>query len=170
MNNSVNLRRAYLLEKQLESEVTTAMAKYVSNTALLFTKLVLFMAAALLVMITLFVSAPAIEGHVFPVVKNMEFIRDGDTYAVHGEKVRSCTFISIEGLVQTPKGIEKATFDFLEPNSPTSRPVGKQSFGKWKINPPGKLIAIYSTHECHAFWDTTTTLIKDAAAITLGGH
>lgn len=168
--NSVNLRSAYLLEKQIEREATAKMSKYVSNTALLFTKLIMVMALSLLVLITLVVSSPAIEGHLFPVVKNMEFIRDGDTYTVHGEKVRSCKFISIQGLVQTSSGIEKATFDFLEPNNPTSRSVGKQSFGKWRINPPGKLIAIYSTHECHAIWNTTTTLIKDSAANTLGGN
>lgn len=166
--NSVNFVDKHLTEIQMKS--SEAMAKYVSNTALLFTKLVLTAALVLLMLITIMVSAPAIEGHLFPVVSNMEFVRDGDTYAVHGEKLRACKFISLQGLVETKTGIEKASFSFIEQNSPTTRPVGKQSFGKWRIEPPGKLIAIYSTHQCHFLWDTSTTLIKDSAAGTLSGR
>ena len=137
----------------------------VGNTALLFTKLVLAVAFILLMGVISIVTAPAIEGHLFPVVSNMQFIKDGDYYTVYGEKNRPCEFISLQGLVKTKTGIEKAEFDFEENADPTTRPIGKQSFGRWKIKPPGEILSIYSTHRCHFLWDTSTTLVKNSDSL-----
>jgi hypothetical protein len=137
----------------------------VGNTALLFTKLVLAAAFILLMGVISIVTAPAIEGHLFPVVSNMQFVKDGEFYTVYGEKNRACEFLSLQGLVRTKNGIEKAEFTFDETADPTSRPIGKQSFGKWRIQPPGEVISIYSTHRCHFLWDTSTTLIKNTDAL-----
>lgn len=103
-----------------------------------------------------FITGPSIEGHLSPVVSNMRFAQTGiDIYQVSGIKVRNCKFIGLAGLVNTGSKIEKVDFKFTEDNG-FERPVGLQSFGTWTIHPPGKLIVVYSIHQCHNLWQTKT--------------
>lgn len=118
---------------------------------------------SLVVVILLFVGltvAPAVEGKLFPVVRDMTITKlDGDYYHVEGNKVRPCKYLGMEGLMRTPTAIKKAEFTFFDsPNA--ERPVGRQSFGVWKIEPEGELVALFVRHQCHSFWTTTTNQLS----------
>ena len=101
--------------------------------------------------------APMVEGNLFPVVEGMTIKKVGaDYYQVEGDKVRPCTYLGMEGLIRTKTSIVKADFSFTDSNS--SRPVGRQSFGTWRIEPEGELISLFVRHNCHSLWSTTTRI------------
>lgn len=101
-------------------------------------------------------TAPMVEGHLLPVVQEMNIKKlGGEYYRVTGDKVRSCKYLGMEGLVRTKTTIVKAEFTFFD--SPVAdRPVGHQDFGLWRIDPEGELISLFVRHQCHDFWTTTT--------------
>lgn len=112
---------------------------------------------------TLDTVAPALEGKLFPVVKQAvlkEIVPVGMiTSVVRGEsvKIRTCNFVSINWFLGKPGGpSSRVAVDFMD--GPKVRAQGEYDFGPWRIAMPADLLGSYSwavaVHRCHPFWET----------------
>lgn len=119
-------------------------------------------------------AGPVLESHVFPVVRRWEAqaIRKptGETIlVVRGEKVRpECAYVprSESVIIVPPDGGDGYEVDLTYLDDPTpgsSRPAGRQSFGRWLIGTPiwaaaGSRIHGSVQHRCHVGRLTVTPI------------
>lgn len=119
-------------------------------------------------------AGPALETRMFPVVRRWEAVATrlptGETVlAVRGEKTRpECAYIpQSESMVVAPPGdgdgyeVQMTYLD--DPTPGSSRPGGRQSFGRWLIATPiwapaGSRIYGVVQHRCHAGRSTITPI------------
>lgn len=110
------------------------------------------------------ITGESLERRFFPVVVDIELQpvpsedRTSFLFKVKGNKVRTCDFVELRTLVKVGDEWVKGGIIFLndEPSSPKSRGLGQQSFGFWKVHPPGVEVKIEAVHDCHAWWQTTS--------------
>lgn len=111
-----------------------------------------------------FLLGPVVEGKFFPVVDNVRII-NVDQHKAYTEitfsadKVRACSFAEVAGLSYSDGEYKKAFVDFGEKQAPSSRALGEQVFGPWKIYPAGSTIILSAYNVCHSLWETSTPLI-----------
>lgn len=112
------------------------------------------------------ITGESLERRFFPVVVDIELhpIKNEDTtsflFKVTGNKVRSCDFVELRTLVKVRDEWVKGHIAFVndEDSSPKSRGLGKQTFGFWKVKPPGDEVRIEAVHDCHSWWQTTSVV------------
>lgn len=121
-------------------------------------------------LVTLFVSMPAVETRFFPVVQHLEIdnvapaSENRSVIYGHFNKVRQCDYIGISWFRRTSDGaLERVPVELMrragDTSSPT-RPTGRQVAGPWVIGIPPEEVRFVSivelTHRCHPFWTTVT--------------
>lgn len=124
----------------------------------------------MVVLVTIFVSFPALESRYWPVVDTMRINRieatdDGRAVVFASfTKLRNCEYIGITwfradalgNLQRVPVEIMRQPWDISSPN----RPVGTQSAGPWVVGISEAEIRATSfvqlAHRCHPFWTTFT--------------
>lgn len=112
------------------------------------------------------ITGESLERRFFPVVVDIELqpVQTDDhtsfLFKVKGDKVRTCDFVELRTLVKVGDEWVKGGIIFLndEPTLPRSRGLGQQSFGFWKVRPPGDEVKIEAVHDCHAWWQTTSEI------------
>lgn len=106
------------------------------------------------------VTAQSIERQFMPVVRDMELHQQGIEmlFDVKGDKARPCQFKELRALVKNNGIYEKADIIFLADEKTSTRGLGYQSFGLWRIIPPGDVVKIEAIHNCHPFWDSITEI------------
>lgn len=118
----------------------------------------------------IFTFGPDIETRFFPVVGNVRatIVTNTDErmqVAVTSEKLRSCQFLSVSGMVQ--KGETNETWInsrvvFLDPQTSRlyeawrSRPKGDKIFNAVYFYPGGHRLVARFEHKCHPFWVSAT--------------
>lgn len=75
-------------------------------------------------------------------------------------KVRDCEFI---GTLATADPGGKMGLQYLDSTYNTTRGLGRQGWGPWRIYipliPSAKSVEIRAVHSCHPFWSTQTDLV-----------
>ena len=106
------------------------------------------------------VTAQSIERQFMPVVRDIELHQQGIEmlFDVKGDKVRPCKFKELRALVKNNEIYEKADIIFLADEKTSTRGLGYQSFGRWRIIPAGDVVKIEAVHNCHPFWDSITEI------------
>lgn len=112
------------------------------------------------------ITGESLERRLFPVVSNMvlEQVPSDDstsfTFKVSGDKDRTCDFVELRTLVRVDGEWVKGSVAFIndEASSPRSRGLGHQSFGHWRVKPPGSEVKIEAVHRCHLLWETSTEI------------
>lgn len=80
--------------------------------------------------------------------------RDGEsvTIAVVGEKLRNCQYIAVAAYTTGDDGLLRSAYVMRvdQPSTGATRPIGKQSFGEWRIWPTDKTkrVEIWLSHQC----------------------
>lgn len=129
--------------------------------------LISFTVAVMLV--TFFVSFPAIESRYFPVVSTLQIgqvqLTTEGRSIVYGSftKLRACEYLGTTWFKRTPDGMERVSLELLrspgDNNAPT-RPLGTQFAGPWTVGlSPDELkegSIVQLLHRCHPFWTTVT--------------
>lgn len=125
---------------------------------------VVFVGISMVMLASIFLSGPSLEGRHFPVVKAAfaEFEPrsiDAIQAELYGDKVRDCSLVSFSVLVRVDGVWHRADvrINGYRPRM-AARPTGMQSFGLWEIEPAGDRMKVELVHRCHALWYTTTKL------------
>lgn len=105
-----------------------------------------------------------VEQEYFPVITNAQITKvqiDGDGILVWGsfDKVRDCKFV--EAAVASGPARLELEFKDVAKYRVATRPIGAQVFGPWRISPAIYPLRIYTRHQCHPLWLTTTAVITD---------
>ena len=110
---------------------------------------------------------PIVEGKYIPVVTdiNLTYAKQHKDYTqiiFEGTKKRSCEFIEVSAITgekgrSLVKG--KIVFEGYDSEGPKTRAQGRQTFGPWKIYPPGNEVILVAYHRCHLLWQTVTPLV-----------
>ena len=108
----------------------------------------------------------------FPVVKDFHLtsMERVDNYIVmqgYMRKVRNCRYVGVSAEGITTSGRVNLPLRFLDSaivNDNTTRPLGTQNWGPWKVVIPTvpniSAVVLYSVHSCHLAWETTTELAR----------
>jgi hypothetical protein len=121
-------------------------------------------------LVTFFISFPAVETRYFPVANPMTIDRvetasDGRSLVyVSFTKLRDCEYIGMSwyerGLLGTLEQVPIEVFRRPNDISSPSRPVGTHAAGPWIIGIPSEVVRSNSfvqlAHRCHPFWTTFT--------------
>lgn len=117
-----------------------------------------------------FTVGPIVEGKYIPVVAdiNVTYVKPKKDYTeiiFEGTKVRTCEFIEV-ALLAGPKGQlvkGRVVFEDYDGGGSKTRAPGRQTFGPWKIYPPGTELVLVAYHRCHPLWQTVTPLVHWSA-------
>lgn len=125
--------------------------------ALVITGVVSIWVAALLLF------GPVLESKWAPVMTNVDFTEAPATgpyvaIAVTARKERTCEFLDATVLAFDDGQWKKGSVEFSTPGTYTSRPVGQQGLGTWKVRPVTESFKIEMRHRCHFAWTTVTEL------------
>lgn len=132
-----------------------------------FITMLLMIGITLILVITLFIFGPIIEGKYFPVTKDVEVKLISQTkekmlFSVIGTKVRNCQLLSARVLVyDSPEddvGTKGAIYVVDDGQGDVVRALGKQNLGVWAILPPGNYLKVQTTYQCHSLWNTEVQL------------
>ncbi len=122
----------------------------------------------LILLVTFFVSFPALETKYWPVVETLHIERveaaTENRSVIYGtfNKVRQCEYIGITWFARNVNGVlDRVPVEILRKPGDTSspnRPLGVQTAGPWVVAiPPQELLGtsvVELTHRCHPFWTT----------------
>lgn len=107
--------------------------------------------------------AKEVELVFFPVVSRAvitESIVDSDSVTIWGtfDKMRDCRFIE----ANASAGRLELDLEFKDERKyrATTRAIGPQVFGPWRISPSLAPLRIVARHECHPLWFTSTVLVE----------
>ncbi len=122
------------------------------------------------ILVTAFVSFPAIETRYFPVVEKLDIVKvdqaSENRSIVYGQfnKVRQCEYIGISWFKRNSNGVlERVAVELMRrpgDSSSPNRPLGMQNAGPWVIDIPQDELrgtsVVELAHRCHPFWTTIT--------------
>lgn len=103
---------------------------------------------------TAFVRDAYDRGHPVVVAEGVLFERDADsvTLAISGEKHRDCEYVAIAGYTIGSDGLLRSTYiqRVDQPSIGATRPVGRQSFGLWRLWPTDRSVRaeVWISHQC----------------------
>ena len=108
------------------------------------------------VMILIIKTIPKIEGYLYPVVTEFQFIQnENSTISGSFMKQRKCNFEQLDWYINNKK-VKVMMLDV-----PVVREIGTQVFSNWFIYNQANITAlskIYVVHECNPFWNTITKI------------
>lgn len=109
---------------------------------------------------------PIVEGKYIPVVTdiNLTYAKQHQDYTqiiFEGTKVRTCEFVEVAVIAGKKGSLAKGKieFDDYEGEGSKTRAPGRQTFGPWKVYPPGDEVILVAYHRCHPLWQTVTPLV-----------
>lgn len=116
-------------------------------------------------MLSMLVLSEETESNVMPVVTDFNVASaketdDGVEITGHMRKIRHCEFLDMAVYAKSGKHFEPVSFRFDDPVEIHSRAPVAQTWGPWTLmlhpDVKGEELAIYTTHECHALYDTNS--------------